>query len=175
MATPLKLQVMDYDFLKKDDPLGEAAVDLKPLQHTMELEVVGLLSTQGELHLQLRWEAAPEPLPFPDKSDSSRKSASSSTPSRASAATRANAKTPTGPSASLLPPDRSSSSSRLSAAKDVAAEDSSTGAVRRLDPSRLCLSNARELKTEDDANRGSRGNILEHTPLGWLKGKSVNV
>ena len=57
---PLHLECIDYDFARKDDPLGDASVDLKGLEVAGHREVVAPLSfqgdVQGELHLELRWE-----------------------------------------------------------------------------------------------------------------------
>ncbi|KAL1515824.1 hypothetical protein AB1Y20_002440 [Prymnesium parvum] len=52
---PLLIQAYDHDFGSRDDQLGTATVDLRPLENVHQLEVDAALSLQGRVHLNLAW------------------------------------------------------------------------------------------------------------------------
>ena len=58
MAAPLQLQLLDYDVISRDDPLGGAVVDLRGLVHAPRCDLAVPLSTQGQVHLTCSWTPA---------------------------------------------------------------------------------------------------------------------
>ena len=58
LAAPLQLQLLDYDMLSRDDPLGGAVVDLRGLMHAARCDLAVPLSTQGQVHLTCSWTPA---------------------------------------------------------------------------------------------------------------------
>ena len=58
LAAPLQLELLDYDMLSRDDPLGGAVIDLRGLMHAARCDLTVPLSTQGQVHLTCSWTPA---------------------------------------------------------------------------------------------------------------------
>jgi len=61
VAEPMLVSAWDYDFASRDDPLGDARVDLSQLEHMPQLECIVKLKDQqakpGEVFLSFNWQA----------------------------------------------------------------------------------------------------------------------
>ena len=56
VAESLQIRAFDYDFLSRDDPIGNATVSLAGLEEQDSVEVAAPLSSQGNVHLRLTWD-----------------------------------------------------------------------------------------------------------------------
>lgn len=57
LAEALQLHVFDWDRATKDDPLGNASVDLRPLRRARQHDFTAELSEQGRVYLHVSWAA----------------------------------------------------------------------------------------------------------------------
>ena len=57
LAEALQLHVFDWDRATKDDPLGNASVDLRPLRRARQHDFTAELSEQGRVFLHVSWAA----------------------------------------------------------------------------------------------------------------------